>query len=469
MDDALTDAVRREYLTEYAQQWDAFLGDIRTVSGTSLAFNLQVLRRFAAPDSPLVRLARATVHETTLTAPMSGSGGTFLQKAADQINQKADKALGIRASERVERDLVDTRFAALREVVTGNADSPGATETVAQASATGLDGVSNLLNDYYTALTVSDNALSNNSMPPASDAAAKLKMAANTMPAPFRAVLLQLAADGSREVNQGIGQLLSRQMQATVGDTCRLTIEGNYPFSPDSRRDVGIDDFTRVFAQGGVIDDFFTKALAPFVDTSAKPWRYRTLPGATEPVHGPDLEPFEHAKAIRDVFFNDSGHKQLAWKIEIRVPELDPSIMGLALDVDGQTSLYQHGPVAPFPVSWPGPRGGVHAEITANPRIRPETSTIAADGPWALMRLLQRGRVVETATPGRTRVAFDFDGRKAALDIAGTGSVANPLTSDVLKTFRCPSAMPLFNLSDSGPPPGLPRGAMPAGPVDAVR
>ncbi|HIH2619994.1 TPA: type VI secretion system membrane subunit TssM [Burkholderia cenocepacia] len=469
MDDALTDAVRREYLTEYAQQWDAFLGDIRTVSGTSLAFNLQVLRRFAAPDSPLVRLARAAVHETTLTAPMSGSGGTFLQKAADQINQKADKALGIRASERVERDLVDTRFAALREVVTGNADSPGATETVAQASATGLDGVTNLLNDYYTALTVSDNALSNNSMPPASDAAAKLKMAANTMPAPFRAVLLQLAADGSREVNQGIGQLLSRQMQATVGDTCRLTIEGNYPFSPDSRRDVGIDDFTRVFAQGGVIDDFFTKALAPFVDTSAKPWRYRTLPGATEPVHGPDLEPFEHAKAIRDVFFNDSGHKQLAWKIEIRVPELDPSIMGLALDVDGQTLLYQHGPVAPFPVSWPGPRGGVHAEITANPRIRPETSTIAADGPWALMRLLQRGRVVETATPGRTRVAFDFDGRKAALDIAGTGSVANPLTSDVLKTFRCPSAMPLFNLSDSGPPPGLPRGAMPAGPVDAVR
>ncbi|RQS26684.1 type VI secretion system membrane subunit TssM [Burkholderia sp. Bp8992] len=469
MDDALTDAVRREYLTEYAQQWDAFLNDIRTVSGTSLAFNLQVLRRFAAPDSPLVRLARAAVHETTLTAPVSGSGGTFLQKAADQINQKADKALGIRASERVERDLVDAHFAALREVVTGNTDSEGASQAVAQAGATGLDGVTNLLNDYYTALTVSDNALSNNSMPPASDAAAKLKMAANTMPAPFRAVLLQLAADGSREVNQGIGQLLSRQMQATVGDTCRLTIEGNYPFSPDSRRDVGIDDFTRVFAQGGVIDDFFTKTLAPFVDTSAKPWRYRTLPGATEPVHGPDLEPFEHAKAIREVFFNDPGHKQLTWKADIRIPELDPSIMGLALDVDGQTSLYQHGPVAPFTVSWPGPRGGVHAEITANPRIRPETSTIAADGPWALMRLLQRGRVVETAMPGRTRVAFDFDGRKAALDIASTGSVPNPLTSDVLRTFRCPSSMPLFNLSDSGPPPGLPRGMVPAGPINTAQ
>jgi type VI secretion system protein ImpL len=98
----------------------------------------------------------------------------------------------------------------------------------------------------------------------------------------------------------------------------------------------------------------------------------------------------------------------------------------------------------------------VHAEITATPRIRPETSTIAADGPWALMRLLQKGRVVETATPGRTRVAFDFDGRKAVLDIASTGSVANPLTSDVLRTFKCPASMAMFSLADSGPPPGLP-------------
>ncbi|WP_321872841.1 type VI secretion system membrane subunit TssM [Burkholderia ubonensis] len=460
-DDALTDAVRREYLMEYGQQWDAFLSDIRTVNGTSLAFNLQVLRNFAAPDSPLARLARAIVHETTLTQPIETSEGSFLQKAADQINQRTDKALGIRASERVERELVDNRFAALREVVTGNVDTQAGTQpAVGQAGKTGLDGVTNLLNDYYTALTVADNALTNNSMPPANDTAAKLKMTADTMPAPFRAVLLQLAADGSREVNQGVGQLLSRQMQAIVG-TCRLSIEGNYPFSPDSKRDVNIDDFTRVFAQGGVIDDFFAKTLAPFVDTSVKPWRYRTLPGATEPVQGPDLEPFEQAKAIRDVFFSAPGNKQLSWRADIRIPELDPTIMGLSLDVDGQTTLYRHGPVAPFTVTWPGPRGGVHAEITASPRIRPDTSTIATDGPWALMRLLQKGHVTQTATPGRTRVAFDFDGRKAVLDIASAGSVANPLTSDVLKTFRCPTTMPLFSLKDSGPPPGLPRGGMP--------
>ncbi|HEX7934859.1 MAG TPA: type VI secretion system membrane subunit TssM [Paraburkholderia sp.] len=464
-DDPLTEAIRRQYLSEYAQQWDAFLGDIRTVSGTSLAFDLQVLRSFAAPDSPLSRLARAAVRETTLAQPASPPDGSLMQKATGQIMQKADGALGIRAEERTERELVDSHFAALREVVTGNTDSqtsaPGGQPAAVQAGKTGLDGVANILNDYYTALTVADNALTNNSMPPASDVAARLKMTAGTMPAPFRYVLLKLAQQGSQEVNHGIGQLLSRQMQAVVGDACRLTIEGNYPFAKDSPRDVSIDDFTRVFAQGGVIDDFFIKTLAPFVDTSARPWRYRTLPGATDAVQGPDLEPFEHAKAIRDVFFGDVGQKQLNWKATVQIPELDPTITGLTIDIDGQTLLYQHGPVQPFGLTWPGPRGGVHAEMTASPRIRPDTSTISTDGPWALMRLAQKGRTMETATPGRTRIAFDFDGRKAVLDIASAGSVANPLTSDVLRTFRCPSSMPVFSLTDSGPPPGLPPAGAP--------
>jgi type VI secretion system protein ImpL len=162
--------------------------------------------------------------------------------------------------------------------------------------------------------------------------------------------------------------------------------------------------------------------------------------------------------AFLDTFFGDQG-KQLLWKADVRVPELDPTVTSLAIDIDGQSMQYQHGPVAPFPVNWPGPRDGVHAELTASPRIKIDTSTVASDGPWALMRLLRKGQIIQTATPGRTRVAFDFEGRKAVLDIASAGSVANPLTGDVLSTFRCPNSMPMFSLPDSGPPPGLPGAA----------
>jgi type VI secretion system protein ImpL len=456
-DDPLSEAIRRLYLTEYAQTWDVFLGDIRPVSGTSLAFNLQVLRRFAAPDSPLTRLANAVVEETTLTRGVDGDT-SFLQRASDKLANKA-KAFGIRPYERIEKDIVDNHFAALREIVTGNPDSQPTADSAANARAavTGLDGVSTLLNDYYTALTVAESAIANNSLPPANDAASKLRMAANTMPSPLHDVLLGLSSQGSAEVNQGIGELLSRQMDAVIGDTCRLTIEGNYPFEPTSKRDVSVEDFTRLFAQDGVLDNFFAKNLAPFVDTAARPWRYKTLPGSNEPVSGPDLEPFQHAKAIRELFFSDPGQKQLAWKTDIRVADLDPSIMALAIDIDGQGIVYQHGPVTPFHVMWPGLRGGVHAELSASPRIRIDTSTLSADGAWAFMRLLRLGQIIQTATLGRTRIVYDFDGRKAVLDITNAGSLANPLTSDLLTTFHCPSSASFLSLPDSGPPVGLPR------------
>nr|WP_217114444.1 hypothetical protein [Burkholderia multivorans] len=61
-------------------------------------------------------------------------------------------------------------------------------------------------------------------------------------------------------------------------------------------------------------------------------------------------------------------------------------------------------------------------------------------------------------------MVFSFDGREAALDIASAGSAGNPLTSDVLTTFRCPGTTAMFNLPDSGPLPGLPQGRLPAMP-----
>ena len=105
--------------------------------------------------------------------------------------------------------------------------------------------------------------------------------------------------------------------------------------------------------------------------------------------------------------------------------------------LDGQGQRYVHGPVQPFSVNWPGPRGGAMAELTANPRVSAPTSTLLTSGPWALFRLLEKGRVVGTATPGRQSIEFAFDGRKALLDIS-SGSQPNQLNSDVLKGFRCP-------------------------------
>lgn len=154
---------------------------------------------------------------------------------------------------------------------------------------------------------------------------------------------------------------------------------------------------------------------------------------------GPNPDAFARVAQIRDVFFRDPAAKKMAWKMDVKVLELDPTINELVINFDGQGQRYVHGPIQAFPVSWPGPRGGTIAELTATPRIRPDTSTIIANGPWALLRLMERGRIIDSATTGRVSVEFQFDGRRAVLDL-NTGRLASPLTTDMLRTFKCPGA-----------------------------
>ncbi|MDB5849623.1 MAG: icmF, partial [Rhodoferax sp.] len=519
----LMEDIRRRYLTEYTAHWIAFLDDIRPVTGSTLAFDLTVLRQFAAPDSPLSRLARAAIRETTLSRQINiipEDEKSYFDKASEQFARQTTavkKNLGLRPEARLEKQLVDSRFAALREVVTGQSEAAfygagssssgnafsgglrsslnnGVNNTVnatlngsgggsgyAGAGRPALENVSAMLNEFYTVLAVAETALSSNSMPPTSaDPGAKLPLEGNRLPAPFREVMLGLAGSGAEKITQGASDILRGQatqqmdrllglMSAQVTDACKRGIEGRYPFVPASAAgtapEVQIEDFNAVFASGGVADEYFSKYLAPFVDTGLRPWRYKSpgtanlmtpveslgnaaTPATTGPTltgellkllaqKGPNPDAFAQVAQIRDVFFREAGAKRMAWKMDLKVLELDPSINELVINLDGQGQRYVHGPVQAIPINWPGPRGGAQAELTATPRIRPDTSSIVTSGPWALLRLMERGRVIDSATVGRASVEFTFDGRRAVLDI-NTGRLANPMTTDLLRNFKCP-------------------------------
>ena len=124
----------------------------------------------------------------------------------------------------------------------------------------------------------------------------------------------------------------------------------------------------------------------------------------------------------------------------MKVAELDPSIVELLTDIDGQAQRYVHGPVQLMTLAWPGQRGGAMAEISAMPRIRPDTSSIITNGPWALFRLLDKAKISGSASQGRLSAEFNFDGRRAVLEL-NSGGLPMPLNSDVLRGFSCPGSM----------------------------
>lgn len=479
----LAEDIRRQYLMEYARHWSTFLDDVRLVrsdkSGT-LAFDLNILRQLAAADSPLARLARLAARETTLsrslTPQTSDSEKSIFEKASEQLAQqqsKASTALGVRPEQRAERQWVDDKFSALREVVTGQAEGLAGQA----ASKAGLDSMNNALSEYYTVLVVADSAISAGTLPPAgAEAATKLRIEAGKLPAPLREVLLDLGSSGAEKVAQGASSILRVQAQAqmdrlvgmmawTVSEPCQKLIAGRYPFA-NSQQEVSADDFNAFFAAGGAADEYFRKFLAPLVDTSMRPWRYKS-PGSAnlmsgtdgltqgQPLasavagptltgellkmlaqSGPNPEAFAQIAQIREMFFREGDGKRMGWRGDYKIVSLDASVTEWLIDFDGQVQRYAHGAIQSLPLQWPGPRGGTTAELLVQPRIKPDSFSLSARGPWAWLRLIERGKTVPGTQPGRQLVEFMFDNRRAVLEIGSAGP--NPFNSALLRNFVCP-------------------------------
>jgi type VI secretion system protein ImpL len=531
----LTEDIRRQYLIEYQRRWTQLLEDIRPLTGGNLMFDLNVLRQLAAPDSPLARLGKVAAKETSLSksiATKSDEEKSFLDKASDQLEKKSkevSKNFGIRPESRLERELVDNYFSALREIVTGQSDGVGTASAVGKA---GLENITGLLNEYYTTLVIADMTIAANTPLPvvAQDPSLKVKLEAGKLPAPFKEILLAIAMNGSEKVaisNSNIikekeKQLADKQAEidkiakeklaeqdkivkekqaekdkiandkimadfqaqknqiildsqnkfdsiinaftTNISETCKRGFEQKYPFY-NTNQEVLVEDFNIYFSSNGSADDFFTKNLAEFVDTSSRPWKYKkpiltamstisvgsastpsamVLPTVANELNklliqsGPNPEHFYKISQIRDVYFKDSGGKRLSWKMDIRVADLDSTITELIIDLDGQIQRYSHGPVQALSVTWPGPKGGLSVEITANPKVRPDTSSMTAKGPWSILRLLERGKLSSSASANKAILELAFDGRKASLDISSSAGVSL-LNAELLKNFRCPA------------------------------
>ncbi|WP_434113650.1 type VI secretion system membrane subunit TssM [Paraburkholderia caffeinilytica] len=438
--DRLVESLRTLYLDEYVQQWDAFLDDIRLANTTGLPALVQQLRALNTPEQPLEHLLHAVVHETTLAAGMPES----------PMSEPHTEGI---ATRHPEQEIVDRHFADLRKLDPQPVSHTDTSHTNTASSRPDVAiSLSMLLSQWQDILNAANTALSNNSMPAVDERLQLLRSAPETLPAPLRNILSELAVRGSREISFAAGALLAQQAHNTLGNRCELAVGGNYPFSPNSQRDLPFEDFAKVFAYGGLLDEVFTRTLAPYVDTLSHPWRYKSFGATGVTLPGPDLEPFQHARLIRNLFFSDQ--KAPAWNIELQVPELDPNIISLTMDVDGQETVYAHGPVTPFHTTWPGPHGGAYMHLIARLANQSDSVTVAADGQWAPMRVLQQARATRPGTLGHMLATFVADGHDAVLDISG------PLTSRVLQTFRCPTFTTnvIFpSLPDSGPPPGLPQ------------
>lgn len=426
----VSDDVRRLYLTDYAKVWEDFLADVTLIRSSSLQQSIQVARVLSAPDSPLPKFLRAVSRETTLTKRAEDK--TLVDKAGEKVSgakQELGKMLGLGDAAPAAptgaalEGLVDDRFTQIRALVTGDGKTAP------------IDAISALLNEVYVNLTATETALRDKVAPPPGDTAVKVKAESARMPEPLRSMLQQLSAAGTTQALTATRENLSASVGAQVGQFCQQAIDGRYPIVKGSSRDVTREDFARLFSPGGLMDDFFQKNLAQFVDTSTRPWSFKKVQEQSLGGSG-NLVQFQRAATIRDVFFRSGG----SIRLDFKPVDMDPAITQFTLDVDGQLVKYAHGPQVLQSIQWPGAKGGLSARVQVAPAGPTGASGFNTEGPWALFRLFDRAKVEGLGAPEKFRVVFDVDGRSATFEVTAS-SVQNPFRLRELSEFRCPAGL----------------------------
>ncbi|SKD01026.1 type VI secretion system protein ImpL [Burkholderia sp. YR290] len=430
--DDLKSAMTQLYYDEYIKQWDALLADVAVVPFDGVEKGARVANVLAAPDSPLKAFMLAASQETTLgTVKTGGSlveqGVGALGNKLDAVKKRLENALGNQPDDAApppaQVNPVDAHFQALHEL----AGKPGAAGPVP------LDTQLAALKDAASYLEASDAARKQGLPAPPGDALNKLKLVAQGAPAPLAGIANDIASGGSMLMVGGERARLNALWQANVAQLCRQALDGRYPLVRGSNRDAAPDDFGRILGPGGLIDDFFQKNLATLVDMSGPQWRWRT--GADSlgiPVDV--LAQFQRAAQIRDAFFR-AGGRDVSVRFTLKVLDIDPAIDHATIDIDGQQLVAAHVDQS-MVFQWPSGKGTGQAHVDFDP----SGDSARADGPWALLHLMDNARLQPTAQADRFKMTFETDGHPLVLQLDAS-SVTNPFRRGVFEQFRCPDRL----------------------------
>jgi type VI secretion system protein ImpL len=391
----LIDAIEAQLVVERLRAWDTLVFDLRLVNAPTLAAAAEQARVLSRADSPL---------NVFLSAVLRDMGGAAAPDGGDGLPAEAE------------------RLNALRAYMLGTPP--------------GYEAVHAVVGRVATQLAAIDDALTRKAAPPSADALRELPGAAARTPEPLRALWQQVGDNDATLAVGALRDLWGQQLAAEVTPACNRVVEGRYPFARQGTQEATREDFTRAFATGGVIDGFFQRNLAPWVDTTSRPWSVRAAPQAK---WGDGLLAFQRAQAIRSAFFAEGG-RTLAVRMDLRLLELDPGIGQLVLDVDGQALRFSRDTRGVQTLLWPGPAGTGRIQLQAGAPGGGNGARFNFEGPWSLMRLFERVRIEPGASPGRAVLVIDVEGRKARLEAHNPqGPLA--ITLPELDQFQCPRRM----------------------------
>jgi type VI secretion system protein ImpL len=450
----VTREVANRYIQDYISNWTAATNSVAALQFDDLQRGLSILQGLAQADSPLQRfidvvkentdlpppgedsIAKSDTQKPTQTASLLPSVPTVSGLAKQAATSAVTSALGDIPwpGKSIGAPFVPLlQFAASNN--TGGQASIGRIRDDLGKLFSTVSGVANAPDPRQAAFQLLQDRVKN----PVNDIFAALRSDSALSPPPVRNILHDVASS-SWAVLLGLShEYVNDAWRRDVVPVCEGAIDQRFPVFADAKDDVTLKDFSDFFRTGGIIDDFFTKYMAPLVVDERNGFAPAKVDGVPVPLRTDALAQFQRARVIRGAFFSGAGAAPSV-KFSIKPVFLHQDVLRAELRADAVDIVYRHEPPRPSELEWPTRSDSSTVSVTLTLLDGTEQKT-EASGPWALFRLVDASRIATRGTAEKfTFSVGDPNGARVTYDLRA-GSVSNPFTLDALRAFRCPDAL----------------------------
>lgn len=437
------------YTKDYIAAWRGAINQVRVIDFETLNRGQNVLQELSGPQSPLTKLLDVLRENTELTLPSANAGA---EAAAGQTASALPGAGGLlmSAADAVEKTAISTAFgdAPWPGTAIGNEFKPLTSLVDPQNSSGSLDKIQQLFGDMFGTVSSIATAplpeaaafefVSQRAKSATQDSFATLRSEAAVKPEPVRSMVDFVVNRNWQLMMRLSYQHINALWQQEVVPVCNSILADRYPFAPGSREEVSLEDFGELFKPAGIIDNFFTTNLGPFVTVKGRQLNEMSIQNVSLGFSPEALAQFSRAQLIRDAFFGTAGTTPEA-KFTIEPVFLDPKALRSSFVLDDEEIVYRHGPVRAKDFVWPSKLDASTARLEVT--LLDETKQmVERDGTWSIFRMIGASGLARGRGQDQFTFSIEKEGARASFRLKAA-SVVNPFNMGLYSSFRCPPAL----------------------------
>lgn len=412
----LREKIRDQYISDYVNTWRAAMNNFDLSRFSDIKSAALVLENVTGNSNPFARLLDVLTENTKLFPPLP-EGDAAREELMTSPRYKVAA-------------MIDKQFASVNALLVTHENKPAYIDEVLGAVTqlhTYLKSISDAPDMGKAALKATKARVNLNSVDPIY----VLQRIASGLPQPFDSMVERMADESWFVIKQEAIKYLEVRWANDVHREYREKLASRYPFNPNARKDVDLEDFESFFGPAGTLSKFYEDNLKLFMDENLI--SAESLDGASLIRHEV-LDQLETAKRIQRAFFNNKGVLDVEFTLE--PVELSPNKRRSIINVDGQFVEYAHGPRKSVELIWPNTlRGASASKLTLIPaEANRSPRSMLIQGPWAFFRLLEKGKVIGAS---ETSVDFQFtlDSGTVRYRLRSEAE-SNPFTSVLFKSFK---------------------------------